>query len=82
MNAPQDFYTPEELIQRYPQVKMIGWTDTKIGIFFHAGLLIGFQCRKERKALILESSFVELVEYLNHVTLKRQVFIPPKDDTK
>lgn len=79
MNAPKDLYTPEELIQKYPQVKMIGWTSTKIGIFFHSGLLIGYQSRKERKALILEDSFIELVDYMNHVALKKQVPIYRKD---
>jgi hypothetical protein len=79
MKALIDFYTPEELIQKYPQVKMVGWTSTKIGIFFHSGLLIGYHSGKERKALILEDSFIELVDYMNHVAFKKQVPIYRKE---
>jgi hypothetical protein len=78
MNAPQDFYTPEELINLYPQVKMIGWTSSKIGIFFSSGLLVGYTCKKEKKALILEASFIELIDFYNAVILKKQLFITPK----
>jgi hypothetical protein len=78
MNARNDFLTPEELAQKYPQVQDIGWTSSKIGVFFSAGLLIGKQCKKEKKSLILESSFIELMEYYNQLILKRQVFVFPK----
>lgn len=78
MNALHNYLTPDELIQKYPQVKDISWTSSKIGVFFSAGLLLGKICKKEKKALILESSFIELIEYYNHVVLKKQLFVFPK----
>lgn len=74
-----DYYTPDELMQRYPQVKMLGWNSSKIGIFFSSGLLIGYHGGKEKKALILESSFIELIEFANTISVKKQVFTYPKN---
>lgn len=74
-----EYHAPEEIMQRFPQVKKFGWNSSKIGIFFHSGLLIGYFCGKEKKAMILESSFIELIEFTNTVVLKKQVFIYPKN---
>lgn len=72
MNA-RDFLTPEELMQRYPQVITLGWCSSKIGMFYNSGLLIGHRSGRESKALILESSFIELMEYVNQVTEKKHL---------
>lgn len=79
MNAHHDYHTPDELMQRFPQVRMLGWNSSKIGIFFSSGLLIGYHCGKEKKAMILESSFIELIEFTNTISVKKQVFTYPKD---
>ncbi len=79
MATQHDYYTPEELMQRFPQLKMLGWNSSKIGIFFSSGLLIGYHSGKEKKALILESSFIELIEFTNTISVKKQVFTYPKN---
>lgn len=79
MTAHHDYHTPDELMQRFPQVRTLGWNSSKIGVFFSSGLLIGYHCGKEKKAMILESSFIELIEFTNTVVLKKQVFIYPKN---
>ncbi len=68
-----DYLSPEELMNLYPQVKLLGWSSSKIGTFFSSGLLLGYRCGKEYKALILESSFIELIEYTNGVNEKRKI---------
>lgn len=72
-----DYYTPQELTQRFPQIKAFGWNASKIGIFFNSGLLIGYHCGKEKKALILESTLIDLIEFVNTVLAKRRIFSYP-----
>lgn len=78
MDTAFNYFTPEELMQKYPEVKSIGWTSSKLGIFANSGLLIALQHKREKKTLILESSFIELIEFYNSVVLKKQVFVIPK----
>lgn len=66
-------YTPTELCELYPQVQKIGWTPTKIGVFFRSGLLVGFVSGKSNTSLILESSFIELMRYTNQVNRNRDL---------
>ena len=66
-------YTPTELIELYPDAKKVGWTPTKIGIMFRCGLLVGFISGKERTSMILEVSFVELMEFYNSVNQKKDI---------
>lgn len=73
MAIPNNHLSPEELMKKFPQVASLGWCASKIGIFYSSGLLIGYRSGKEYKALILESSFVELMEYVNGVTMKKQI---------
>lgn len=72
MNSPDNYLTPEELIERYPHTHVIGWTASKIGIFYSAGLLHGHR-GKERRVLILESSFKKLLRYANEVSKERLI---------
>jgi len=60
-------------LEIYPKAKKIGWTATKIGIFFRAGLLVGFISGKENKAMILEESFLKLIKYVNEVNRDRDI---------
>ena len=64
-------YSPKELIEMYPQVEKIGWTPQKIGTMFRCGLFVGFFSGKERKAMILESSFIKTLKYVNEVNSDR-----------
>ncbi len=70
---PSKLFSPSELVELYPKVKSYGWTPTKIGIFFRAGLLNGFISGKENKALILEESFIDLMNYFNITSEKRRL---------
>ncbi len=71
--TPIRHYSPAELLEIYPKAKKIGWTATKIGIFFRSGLLVGFISGKENKAMILEESFVKLIKYTNQVNRDRDI---------
>lgn len=66
-----NYLTPMELMKAYPQVRKMGWSAIKIGIFFSSGMLEGYCCVRERRSMILESSFILLVEYVNSVNLRR-----------
>jgi hypothetical protein len=66
-------YSPSELLELYPKAKILGWTPTKIGIFFRSGLLVGFVSGKENKALILEESFIKLMKYVSEVNRDRDI---------
>ncbi|WP_343636310.1 hypothetical protein [Fluviicola sp.] len=67
-----DFYTPDELVHKYPQVvDDLDWNASKIGVFFNAGLLDGYRDGKEYKALINETSFLELVNYATAISLRK-----------
>ncbi len=68
-----NYLSPEELMNLYPQVKLLGWSSSKVGTFFSSGLLLGYRCGKEYKALILEPSFQELLDYANLVNDKRRI---------
>jgi hypothetical protein len=65
--------TPEELMEKYEQVLSWGWSASKIGTFFSSGLLLGHRNGKEYKALIIETSFLDLMDYVNIVAIKRQL---------
>ena len=71
--ALSNYLTPEELMHRYPQVELLGWSSSKVGTFYSSGLLLGHRCGKEYKALILEPSFQELMDYANLVNDKRRI---------
>lgn len=62
--------TPEELIRKYPQVETEwDWNASKVGIFFSSGLLLGYRNGREYKALIDESSFQELIDYVTALSM-------------
>lgn len=65
-----DYYTPSELIEKYPEVSNVGWTPIKIGVFLNAGLLLGYHCNSEKKNLIEEESFLDLIDFFNELNQK------------
>lgn len=69
-----DFMTPMELFLKYPFVEKYGWSATKIGIFFHAELLVGYLCHTDgKKAMILEASFIELLNRCDVVREEKKI---------
>ena len=68
-----NYLTPEEIINQYPQVKILGWSASKVGTFYSSGLLLGYRCGKEYKAMILEPSFKKLMDYVNDVNEQRRL---------
>jgi len=72
ISTRRDHLTPEELIHKYPQVvDELDWNASKVGIFFSSGLLLGYRNGRESKALIVEASFLELVDYATVISLKQ-----------
>jgi hypothetical protein len=66
-----DHLTPDELVHKYPQViNELDWNASKVGIFYSAGLLLGYRNGRECKALIVEASFMELIDYASVISLK------------
>lgn len=68
-----NYLTPQELIHQYPQVQLLGWSSSRVGIFYSSGLLLGHRSGKEYKALILETSFQKLMDYANLVNDKKRI---------
>jgi len=66
-------YSPTELLELYPQAIKLGWTATKVGIFFRSGLLVGFVSGKENKAMITEESFIKLLKFVTEVNIDRNI---------
>lgn len=64
-------YTPKELFELHPEVQLMGWTPTKIGVMYSVGLLIGFRNGKSNQALITEESFIELMKFYNNTNSRR-----------
>ena len=68
-----NYLTPQELVEFYPQIIQLKWGSIVIGMFFNSGLLLGHRNGKDHKALIVESSFIDLVNYVNYIELKYQI---------
>lgn len=58
-----NLYTPQELVNEFPQLAEHGWTSTKLGILFNMGILKGRRVNKT--ALITLESLKKLVEFRN-----------------
>jgi hypothetical protein len=59
----QHIYTLLELVEEYPQIADYNWCAIVIGMFFDSGLLIGHRTGKKQRALIVQSSFLDLLSY-------------------
>ncbi len=70
-----DYLTPEELLRRYPQIKAMEWGVITIGRFYSAGLLRGYRCNKEYKAMISDASFRDFIKFANDVTKEKELDI-------
>ncbi len=68
-----NYLTPQELSEAYPQIFQLKWSAITIGIFFNSGLLLGHRNGKVYKAMIVESSFIDLMNYVKSIDLKYQV---------
>lgn len=72
-NKQEKYYSPEELILKYPKVaKHLHWTCIKVGIFLSARLVSGHRVGAEHKAYINENSYLELIKYVKALNRKRE----------
>ncbi len=58
------YYTCQEIIEAYKEVKLWGWNVNKIGAFYNCLLLDGKRIQGNKKTLITESSFLRLMEFV------------------
>lgn len=72
---PNDFKTCAELIEKYPNVDLLGWSARNLGIYQSGTLLIGKRSGRESKTLIYEPSFLELMDFANNQLDKRRVYL-------
>jgi hypothetical protein len=71
----KQFYTPKELIIKFPEVELFNWNANKIGAFHNGHLLSGLTCGSERQAKIWIQSFERLVDFANTVEGQRKVIL-------
>jgi len=62
-----NFLSPKELITRYPQVQLLGWTEAKIMLYQRSFLLLGLPSTRSKEFLIDEFDFVELIRHTNEI---------------
>lgn len=67
------------LVEKYPQVELLGWTPLKIGIFLSSKLLMGINKTARQGALIREKSFVSLIKYSNDLRNLHNVLVDPQN---
>lgn len=63
MNNNLNYLSCHELMEKYPDVDLLGWTAQKIGYMYRCNLLIGKVSGRESKTLISEESFKRLIRY-------------------
>jgi hypothetical protein len=72
--------TPDQLIHKYQQLELLGWNASKIGVFYNNHLLHGKWNRQDHKAYIIENSMLDLINYLDQVSIKRMQLLALKDE--
>lgn len=61
------YETPQTLYNRYPEVQLLGWNVSRIGVLLNAYLLHGLPKEKRRLALVDERSFQALIKFSGSV---------------
>ncbi len=62
------FFTIGEIYKKYSFVKdSYNWNAPAIGMFYCSYLLRGYYCKKTHQIMILEESFLELLEYVKRI---------------
>lgn len=60
-----NYLSANELIKKYPQLlKRFNWTAKNLGFFMRNKILTGYYIRNRRTTMILESSLIELMEFM------------------
>lgn len=72
-----DLHTTSVLLDKYPQVELLGWSPLKIGTFLSSQLLLGINKSARQAALIREKSFKALIEYSNELRDLHKILIDP-----
>ena len=72
MSSGNHYFSCQELIDKYPKVfENFGWTAQTVGYLLSAELLSGKYSHTEKKNLINEKSFLELVEFMDQRSKNR-----------
>lgn len=69
MSFDYNYLTCRELIQKYPSVQLWGWNAVKIGVFYNCLLLDGRKFGKNSQTIIIEASFLKLIEFVEQGAL-------------
>lgn len=73
MTTIKQLYTFRELLEKYPLVvKNYGWTERKLGEFLAGEVLEGKYSDTERKNLVYEWSFIDLLNFMDRKFEKRK----------
>ncbi len=64
MSYRYTYLTCEEFIIKYPKVRLWGWNSKKVGAFYNCLLIDGKKFGKHSKTLIIESSILKLMQYV------------------
>ena len=70
--------TPVDLFEAYPSVELNSWTASEIGMFANCSLLISNKKNVGRSCLIVEQSFINLIDYSNGVLEWKKVYVKKK----
>jgi len=65
MEKKKEMYTPQELIDDFPQLKKMGWSASKIGVLYSAKFLTGYYNGKEKKVNISIDSVKRAIDFIN-----------------
>jgi len=70
------YLTPEEILEKYPEVEQkLGWDKKSLGTFQARGLLDGYYNRNNRVAMIREASLISLIKFYNIEVEKRKYIL-------
>lgn len=62
-----EFYTAEELIEKFPHIERWGWSSKLIITLYKAGCVSGYFSGSEKRVLICLESFTKLLRHINSV---------------
>ena len=74
-----DLHTASVLLEKYPQVQLMGWTALKIGTFLSSKLLFGVNKTVRQAALIREKSFVTLMNHSKELKNLHSSWVDPNN---
>ena len=59
------YLSTDELLKKYPEItNRFSWTKKNLGFFMRNKILTGYYIRNKRTTMILESSLLELIQFM------------------